>query len=161
MPDGTDPLLHLWTGLAPDLTMPAAALSNAVYGRSTLSLREFEAARVRIAQLNDCLVCLNWRSARDVPSRADDPDAPDEDFYAQVGAEGWPGFSDRERLAGTFAGLFAADHLAMDDAFWKDMHAHFTDDEIVELGVCVGAWLAFGRLQRVLDVDGGCRVPQG
>lgn len=160
VPEGTDPLMHLWTGLAPDMTGPAAALSGAVYAKSTLSLREFEAARVRIAQLNDCMICLNWRSERDVPSRAGDPDAPDEEFYAHIGTDPtWSGFRDRERLAAQFAGLFAADHLSMDDDFWREMHANFTDDEIAELGVCVGAWLAFGRLQRVLDVDGACRVP--
>jgi alkylhydroperoxidase family enzyme len=160
VPTGTDPLMHLWTGLAPDFTGPAAALSAAVYGKSTLSLREFEAARVRIAQLNDCLICLNWRSERDVPARAGDPDAPDEDFYAHVGADlSWDGFRPRERLAARFADLFVTDHTAMDDDFWAQMHAHFTDDEIVELGICVGGWLASGRLQRVLDVDGACRVP--
>jgi alkylhydroperoxidase family enzyme len=88
------------------------------------------------------------------------PDAPDEAFYAHVGSDpSWSGFGDRERLAARFAELFAADHLAMDEDFWWEMHAHFSDDEIVELGVCVGAWLAFGRLQRVLDVDGACRIP--
>jgi hypothetical protein len=40
VPEGTDPLMHLWTGLAPDLTGPAAALSSAVYSKSSLSLRE-------------------------------------------------------------------------------------------------------------------------
>jgi hypothetical protein len=49
--------------------------------------------------------------------------------------------------------------LSMDEEFWVEMHTHFTDDEIVELGVCIGAWLALGRLQWVLDVDGPCRVP--
>ena len=39
------------------------------------------------------------------------------------------------------------------------LHAAFTDDELVELALCVGSWVAFGRLNRVFDVDGGCRVP--
>ena len=48
----------------------AGALSDAVYRKSTLPLREFEAARTRIAQINDCQLCLDWRTARDVPDRA-------------------------------------------------------------------------------------------
>ena len=31
-------------------------------------------------------------------------------------------------------------------------------DELVDLALCVGAWIAFGRLNRVFDVDGACRV---
>lgn len=41
---------------------------------------------------------------------------------------------------------------------WDELHACFSDDEIVELTLAVGAWIAFGRLNQVLDIDGGCRV---
>lgn len=49
----------------------------------------------------------------------------------------------------------------MDDDLWNRLHAAFTDDELVELGLCVGSWLAFGRLNRVFDVDGVCRIREG
>ena len=159
VPEGQDPLIHAWVAAAPDLTIPAAQLSSAVYEKSTLPLREFEAARVRIAQINDCALCLSWRSARDVASRADEADTVDEEFYAHIGDSEWPGFSERELLAAEFAALFALDHLSMDDAFWTRMRAAFTDPEIVELGVCVGMWVSQGRLNRILDIDGACRVP--
>lgn len=45
------------------------------------------------------------------------------------------------------------------DALWARLHAVFSDDELVQLGLCVGAWLAFGRLNRVFGVDEACRVP--
>ena len=159
VPDGTDPLMHAWVGVAPELTVPAAQLSSAVYEKSALPLREFEAARVRIAQINDCSLCLNWRSARDVASRAAEGDSIDEEFYAQIGNSEWDGFSEREVLAAEYAALFAENHLAMDDAFWGRMRAAFTDAEIVDLSVCVGMWLSQGRLNRVLDIDGPCRIP--
>ena len=54
---------------------------------------------------------------------------------------------------------FAADHLGMDDAFWARLHAAFSDDELVQLGLCTGSWLAFGRLNQVFGVDGACRIP--
>ncbi len=44
---------------------PASKLSLAVYAKSTLGLREFEAARLRIAQINGCIVCMDWRTDRD------------------------------------------------------------------------------------------------
>jgi alkylhydroperoxidase family enzyme len=89
VPGGRDPLLHLWGGTGNKLTGPAAAFSDAVYRKSTLPLREFEAARITIARVNDCSICLS----------------------------------------------------------------------LVQLGLCVGAWLAFGRLNRVFGVDEACRIP--
>ena len=47
----------------------------------------------------------------------------------------------------------------MDDAFWSRLRGAYTDGEIVDLGICVGMWLSQGRLNRVLDIDGACRVP--
>ena len=160
VPAGQDPLVHLWTTKAAALTAAAGALSDAVYRRSTLPLREFEAARTRIAQINDCQLCLDWRTARDVPERAVGGEEVPPELYERVGSDpGWQGFTERERLAAEFAERFALDHRSMDDAFWDRLHAAFSDDELVELAVCVGSWLAFGRLNRVFDVDGAWRVP--
>jgi alkylhydroperoxidase family enzyme len=151
-------MMHVWGNLAPALTQPAAAFSSAVYASSSLSLREFEAARIRIALVNDCNVCLNWRSARDVPGKADDPGEVEESFYADILGGRYDTVSARERLCADYATKFASDHLAIDDNMWAQLHEHFSDDEIVDLSLCVGAWIAFGRLNRVLDIDGACRV---
>jgi len=159
VPEESDPLIHVWTAAAPGLSIPAAQFSAAVYEQSSLPLREFEAARVRIAQINDCQLCLGWRSGRDAPARAGEADTIDEAFYAHVGDASWDGFSERELLAAEFAERFALDHLSMDDAFWNRLRAAFTDAEIVDLGLCVGMWVSQGRLNRILDVDGGCRIP--
>jgi alkylhydroperoxidase family enzyme len=161
VPDGTDPLIHLWTGLAPGVARPAGALSDAVYRRSTLPLREFEAARIAIAAINDCNVCLGWRTARDVPERAaaDTGPEPDQAFYDDVLGPR-VALTERESLAVEFAERFATDHLNLDDELWERLRSAFSDDELVDLAICVGNWLAFGRVNRVFDVDGACRVPQ-
>jgi Zn-finger nucleic acid-binding protein len=39
------------------------------------------------------------------------------------------------------------------------MREAFTDTEIVDLGICVGMWVSQGRLNRIMDVDGPCRIP--
>jgi AhpD family alkylhydroperoxidase len=157
VPPDRDPLLHVWGHLAPELTAPAGALSAAVYGESTLSLREFEAARIAVARANDCQLCLGWRSHRDAP-RVDRPDEVPEELYAAVLGGELTGLSSREALAAEYADRFVSDHLAIDDDLWDRLHRRFSDDEIVDLSVCVGSWLAFGRINRVLDVDGACRV---
>ncbi len=150
VPEGKDPMMFLWSERASALAHPAGAFSGAVYAKSTLPIREFEAARVRTAQINGCQVCLNFRSATDVVDRAPEADDIDEEFYAHIGQYDWPGFTERERLCAEFAEKFAFDHKNIDDEFWKRLHAGFSDDELVELALCISSWVAFGRHQRDL-----------
>jgi alkylhydroperoxidase family enzyme len=160
VPAEKDPLIFVWTELAPPLTAAAGAYSSAVYERSSLSLREFEAARTTMARINQCAICIDWRTARDVPGRAVDPGEVSEEFYDAVGVRrDWSGLSPREHLAAEFAERYATDHLGMDEAFWDRLHLAFSDDELVDLALCVGSWLALGRFNQVFDIDGACRVP--
>jgi alkylhydroperoxidase family enzyme len=160
VPDGKDPLIFVWSELAPPLTAAAGGYSHAVYEKSSLSLREFEAARVTMARINQCAICMDWRTARDVPSRGAAPDEIPEAFYESVGSEQWLAtLDDRERLAAEFAERYSTDHLGMDAEFWDRLHDHYSDDELVDLALCVGSWLALGRFNQVFDIDGACRVP--
>ena len=151
VPEGQDPLMHLWGAAAPHLSVPAASFSDAVYHRSTLPLRELEAARITVARVNDCAICRTMRS----------PDGPDEAFYDALlaGDPAAASLSERESLAAEFAEAFAVDHLSMDEALWARLRAAYGGGELVELAMCVGSWLAFGRINRVFDVDGACRIP--
>jgi alkylhydroperoxidase family enzyme len=159
VPAAKDPLVYVWTELATPLTAAAGAYSSAVYERSSLSLREFEAARITMARINQCAICIDWRTARDVPGRAADPGEVPESFYDEVGRREWDALDDREGLAAEFAERYATDHLGMDEAFWARLHEHYNDDELVDLALCVGSWLALGRFNQVFDIDGACRVP--
>jgi alkylhydroperoxidase family enzyme len=161
VPEGADPLTYVWTELAPALSVPAAGYSGAVYERSALPLREFEAARITLARINGCHLCLDWRTARDVPSRNAAPDAVPESFYEAVLSADRPGLSEREALAAEFAERYATDHQGMDDDLWARLHAAYSDAELVDLALCVGSWLALGRFNQVFDIDGACRVPHG
>jgi alkylhydroperoxidase family enzyme len=159
IPADRDPMLFLWTERARALSGAAARFSNTVYYESTLSPREFEVIRMRIAQINGCRVCQSFRATRDVVDRFDEGAVPEE-LYEHVGDPEWPGFSERERLAMIFADRFATDHLALeaDAALWQDLHEHFNDDELVELACCAGAHLVNGRINRVFDVEGDCSI---
>jgi alkylhydroperoxidase family enzyme len=122
-------------------------LSEAVYGNTTLGLREREAARWTIALINDCVVCQDTR-AKDAEAHA-----IDEGFYAEVAA--WrtsAALSDRERLAAEFAQRFALDHQAMDDELWVRLRARYADDEIADLVICCGMFLGLGRALAVVGV---------
>jgi alkylhydroperoxidase family enzyme len=62
-------------------------------------------------------------------------------------------YTDRERLAIEYAERFALDHQAIDDDFWSRMRASFSDDEIVDLSLCLVVFLGLGRLLAVLQID--------
>lgn len=159
VPEGKDPLMFVWGELAPPLTAAAGRYSEAVYQRSALGIREFEAARITMARINDCAICLGWRTARDMPDRGHDPAEVPERFYELVlDHPGSPELTEREQLAAEFARRYSTDHLGMDDAFWERLRAAYSDEEVVDLALCVAAWLALGRFNRVFDIDGACRV---
>ncbi|MGN6696162.1 MAG: carboxymuconolactone decarboxylase family protein, partial [Aquihabitans sp.] len=133
---------------------PAASrFSQSVYEDTTLGLREFEAARLRIAQINGCLFCQDWRTERD-------GEVVEETFDEAVA--NWrttDAFDDRTRLAAAYAERFATDHHDLDADFWQRMHAHYSQQQIVELSMCLGSWIAFGRLNHVLGLDSACTLP--
>jgi alkylhydroperoxidase family enzyme len=150
VPDGKDPIQYVWGELVPGIGPAASKFSLAVYANSTLGLREFEAARLRIAQINGCLFCQDWRTERDGEKV--------EETFADAVTQ-WrttDAFDDRTRLAAEYAERYALDHHNLDDEFWSRMTAHYSQLEIVELSMSIGSWLAFGRLNRVLGLDTRC-----
>jgi alkylhydroperoxidase family enzyme len=62
-------------------------------------------------------------------------------------------FTPREGLAVRFAELLAADHHKIDEVFFAELKQHFSDAEIVELGVTTALFLGLGRFTAVLGVD--------
>ncbi len=138
--------VQLWS-LRPEMGVAVNRLVDAAYNKSILPVRVREAARLRIAQLNECTVCLAFR--------ADTVRAQGltEDFYGHVGAPGGgAGFSEQERLAIEYAERFALDHIGIDDAFIDRMRSCFTDPEILDLTICLSAFLGLGRTLRVLGI---------
>lgn len=155
VPGDKDPIAYVWGEMVPGIGPAAAGLSLAVYEHTTLGLREFEAARLRIAQINGCVFCLDWRTERD-------GEKVEESFAEAV--EQWrttDAFDDRTRLAAEYAERYAIDHHGIDQDFWDRISAHYSDAEIVELSMCLGSWLAFGRLNHVLGLDTACVLPSG
>jgi alkylhydroperoxidase family enzyme len=153
VPEGKDPIGYVWGEMVPGIGRAASKFSMAVYSHTTLGLREFEAARLRIAQINGCVFCLGWRTERDGDKV--------EDEFADAVTE-WrttDAFDDRTRLAAEYAERYAVDHHNLDDEFWARMAAHYSQAEIVELSMSIGSWLAFGRLNHVLGLDSVCVLP--
>ena len=142
--DGGD-AVQIWS-LQPELGAAAIGLVGAAYNKSILPVRVREAARMRIAQLNDCAVCLAFRAdkVRD--------QGLGEDFYRAVGSRADGPLDEQERLAVEYAERFAVDHTSIDDAFVEQLRASFTDPEIFDLTVCLSAFLGLGRTLRALGI---------
>jgi alkylhydroperoxidase family enzyme len=143
--DGGD-AVQIWS-LRPEMSAAVNRLVDAAYNKSILPVRVREAARMRIAQLNDCTVCLAFR--------ADSVQAQglSEEFYGHVaGHEGGGTFDTRERLAMEYADRFALDHLSIDDAFVDRLRQSFSDPEILDLTICLAAFLGLGRMLRSLGI---------
>jgi len=155
IPDGPgDPEVRVWA-LRPEMGAGAGALSHAIYEQSIVPVRERELARMRIAQINGCAICMAWRKTTGAA------EVLTEDDYAHV--DNWrvhAGYSPRERLAIEYAERFALDHHNLDDDFWSRMKGSFSDAEILDLTVCIGGWIGMGRTLHVLGIDGYCAIPR-
>lgn len=153
IPEGKDPIGYVWGEMVPGIGLAASQFSLAVYEHTTLGLREFEAARLRIAQINGCLFCQDWRTEKDGQKV--------EDTFAEAVTE-WrttDSFDERTRIAAEYAERYALDHHNLDDEFWTRMFEYYSQAEVVELSMCIGSWLAFGRLNHVLGLDAVCVLP--
>src|SRR5215469_9026545 len=118
--------VQIWS-LQPELGAAATRLVDAAYNKSILPVRVREAARMRIAQLNDCTVCLGFR-ADSVKEQG-----LSEDFYRHVSEHpSEDRYSQEERLAVEYAQRFALDHLSIDDAFFAELRSAFTDAEVLD-----------------------------
>ena len=131
----------------PEVAQALGGLTAALRSSGTLSPRLLELVRLRIAFHNQCRSCMavRYQSALDdgltegavcsleQPAEADD-------------------LSDAERGALHFADLFATNHLAIDDSVYDEMRAHFTEDELIELGLNCAVAVGIGRLTATWDV---------
>ena len=91
----------IWT-LRPQLGGMVERMIRGAYQQSILPADERELARMRIAQINDCVACSGFRA----PSVLDAGVAPE--LYDNVAAyASYPGYTPRQRLAIEFAERFA------------------------------------------------------
>jgi alkylhydroperoxidase family enzyme len=165
------PVSYVFRTYAPELGSAAVAFSRAVYERTQLSLREMEAARVRTAYINGCLLCKGGRAARDFDTHLPVSDVPferpmssrgavpDEAFYGAIAH--WRDsnlFTERERLAMEYAERIGEQPRSLegDEDFWRRIRAEFDDRQLVDLTISISSWIALGRVMHVLELDNVC-----
>lgn len=139
--------------LGPAFGKALGVYAAAIYGNIHLSMREREAVRMRIAQINQCQICLGFRfpelQAQGVT----------EDFYGKV--TNWKSseeFTGREKLAIEYAERFLTDHLNIDESFFVQLNAHFKPEEVFELTGIIAGLMANGRVMQVLQLNQPCAL---
>jgi alkylhydroperoxidase family enzyme len=152
LPPGDAPESYRLFSLQPALGKALAGLSEAIYSQTVVDLRVREAVRMRIAHINECLLCVGFR----FPQKKEEFTAMNinEDFYAAIPQ--WRTstlFSERERLAIEYAEKFAENHLSIDDNFIAGLGRYFSGAEIFALTTIIAGLMANGRILQVLQVQ--------
>jgi AhpD family alkylhydroperoxidase len=142
----------IWS-LRPQLAGMVERMIHGAYQQSVLPPEERELARMRIAQLNECVACSDFRA----PSVVEAGVAAE--LYDNVADWArYPGYTDRQRLAIQYAELFAVNPAAITDDLFAALRAAFSDPEILDLTLCVAVFLGLGRTLAVLGIDTSCAI---
>ena len=152
LPEGDELEVMRAFALRPELATGASAYDAAVWA-STLDWRLHELVRMRIAQINQCTVCLGWRTPQAIEAGVTDELLAGVDRAAELDV-----YTDAERVAIEYAARFATDSANIDDAFMARMKQHFDSGEIVELTLVIGKYLALGKFMQVLGLDQACNL---
>jgi AhpD family alkylhydroperoxidase len=152
LPDGDQLDVLKAFALRPELAAGANAFDQAVWA-STLDWRLHELVRMRVAQINECTVCLSWRTPQALQAGIT------EELLANVHrADEVEGFTPAERVAIEYAARFCTDSARIDDGLLARLGEHFDSGEIVELTLVIGKYLALGRFMQVLGLDQTCAL---
>lgn len=132
---------------APAVAKAIAGFGAAIVTSRTLSPRLTELVRLRIAFHNQCRSCMAIRYSSGVE------DGVTEQLVCSL-AKPYeaPDLSAAEKAALGYADRFAGDHLSIDDTTYDQLRTHFSEAELVELGVWVAFCVGFGRLAASWDM---------
>jgi alkylhydroperoxidase family enzyme len=163
MPPGANPISHVVEGFGnPALVAARQQFIAAVYQApgTRLAPREREAIRVPIAKNIGCHTCLAARFWRDVPGFSEEIE---EVFYQSIINYDltWEGFTSRERFLVEFSDRFEKEHLLMngDDELWERAGALFSEEELGDVFIIMGALGGVGHTLNVVGVGSVCEVP--
>jgi len=114
---------------------------SALAAQGTIGRRTSELIRLRIAFHNQCRSCMALRYEDSVA------DGLTTDLVCSLEEpEEAEDLTDGERAALRFADLFATDHLRIDDEVYDELRRHFSEPELVEIGLLCAISLGIGRL---------------
>lgn len=149
-PNEASPLQLAGTSIlaqAPHMAMANFSFAARAASGQKLPARLLELVRLRIAFHNQCRSCMAMRYDAALQ------DGLTEDLVCSLEKPmEAQNLSERERAAVQYADIFATNHHSIDDDAINHLREHFTDEEIVELGMYSGYFLGLGRFLASLDI---------
>jgi AhpD family alkylhydroperoxidase len=125
----------------PEQALGLMAFGGALKMNRSLPERLVELVRLRVAFFNQCRSCMAIRYTDAVA------DGVTEGLVCSLERpQEAADLSAAEKAAIRYGELMATDHLAIDDAMYEELRQHFTEAQIVELGMTVAFFVGFGRL---------------
>jgi AhpD family alkylhydroperoxidase len=125
----------------PEQALGLMGFGGALKRNRTLPERLVELVRLRVAFLNQCRSCMAIRYSDAVA------DGVTEGLVCSLERpQEAENLTAAEKAAIRYGELMATDHLAIDDAMYEALREHFSEAQIVELGMTVAFFVGFGRL---------------
>lgn len=125
----------------PEQALGLMGFGGALKRNRTLPERLVELVRLRVAFFNQCRSCMAIRYSDAVA------DGVTEGLVCSLERpQEAENLSAAEKVAIRYGELMATDHLAIDDALYDELRQHFSEAQIVELGMTVAFFVGFGRL---------------
>lgn len=125
----------------PEQALGLMGFGGALKRNRTLPERLVELVRLRVAFFNQCRSCMAIRYSDAVA------DGVTEGLVCSLERpQEAENLSAAEKAAIRYGELMATDHLAIDDAVYAELRQHFSEAQIVELGMTVAFFVGFGRL---------------
>jgi AhpD family alkylhydroperoxidase len=125
----------------PEQALGLMGFGGALKRNRTLPDRLVELVRLRVAFFNQCRSCMAIRYSDAVA------DGVTEGLVCSLERpQEAENLTAAEKVAIRYGELMATDHLAIDDALYEALRQHFTEAQIVELGMTVAFFVGFGRL---------------
>ncbi|MFM7377390.1 MAG: carboxymuconolactone decarboxylase family protein [Erythrobacter sp.] len=125
----------------PEQALGLIGFGGALKRNRTLPERLVELVRLRVAFFNQCRSCMAIRYSDAVA------DGVTEGLVCSLERpQEAENLSAAEKAAIRYGELMATHHLAINDAVYADLRQHFSEAQIVELGMTVAFFVGFGRL---------------
>ncbi len=121
-----------------------------VFREGVLDHKIKELARVYVAKSLECGYCAGQRS-HIAAAQGVTEDKYDEIIDFRKSGR----YDDRERAALRWAEAIAWDPGSADDDLWDELHNHFSEPELVELGYFIGLTMGQQRFLKTLQVKNG------
>jgi len=125
----------------PEQALGLMGFGGALKRNRSLPERLVELVRLRVAFFNQCRSCMAIRYSDAVA------DGVTEGLVCSLERpQEAENLSAAEKAAIRYGELMATDHLAINDAVYAELRQHFSEAQIVELGMTVAFFVGFGRL---------------